>query len=95
MTQSLSLSVNQMLGARGVKVRYAVPATFDGAQIRLVLFDMRGRLVRTLMDEPQASGDHTSLVDLRNLSAGHYICRMSVRTERLSAAKTVRFTIAQ
>jgi len=60
-------------------IRYDVPA--GGAEVTLRIYDVAGRLVRTLVDEQQGAGRKTATWDGRN-AAGHtvatglYFCRM-------------------
>ena len=65
-------------------IRYDVPAL--GAQVRLDIYDVMGRLVRTLVQEPQQGGAHSMRWDARNssggfVSAGVYLVRLSAGAE--------------
>jgi hypothetical protein len=68
-------------GAHGSLVRFAIPAGVNSSRVSLQLFDLRGRLVRTLVKGEAVSGVHTiSLAPGKlgqRLSAGLYLCRMT------------------
>jgi len=59
-------------------IRYELP---KGIAVRLLVFDLAGRVVRTLVDSPQEAGYHTVSWDGRNdagqaVSSGIYYLRM-------------------
>ena len=63
-------------------IDYAVPA--GGADVRLSVYDVSGRLVRTLVNEPRPAGRHTATWDGRDrggqrAAAGVYFYRMQAR----------------
>lgn len=66
------------------------------ARARLDIFDVRGRLVRTLLDGELAAGDHAVMWDGcddqgRGAASGTYICRLAAAgVERRTAMQLVR-----
>jgi endonuclease/exonuclease/phosphatase family metal-dependent hydrolase len=60
-------------------VSYQLPVASD---VRLVVFDVLGREVKTLVDERRAAGTHQETFDGTDLSSGMYICRMIAGTHR-------------
>jgi hypothetical protein len=55
-------------------VSYQLPAA---AMVHLVVFDLLGREVATLVNETQPAGAHSVTFDARGLSSGSYICRLT------------------
>jgi hypothetical protein len=47
-------------------------------QVTLEVYDVLGRKVRTLVDEPQAGGAYTVSFDGSNLSSGMYFIHLKV-----------------
>jgi len=75
-------------------IRYDVPAT--GGDISLVVYDVAGRTVRTLVDGPQVPGERTATWDGTDengarVASGVYYCRMVApgyeRTAKLTLLK--------
>ncbi len=60
--------------ARGGAIHFALS---EGTRVRLELFDLAGRRVRTLLDGFQAAGAHSVPVAARGLSAGVYFYRLT------------------
>jgi len=60
----------------------------DG-HVRLAVYDLRGRLVRTLQDGALVAGDHTFTFRGDHLASGAYICRL----ETPDGAQTQRLTL--
>jgi hypothetical protein len=54
-------------------IRYAIPS--DG-KVRLVVYNLIGQEVRTLIDQNQSAGYHEVLFDAGNLSSGIYIYKI-------------------
>ena len=59
-------------------IRYRVG---DGDHVALVIFDLNGRVVRTLVDKRRSAGDHAVIWDGKNddgedLGSGIYFCRL-------------------
>jgi hypothetical protein len=64
------------------EIRFSVPpsAGRDGqgaSWVRLVVYDLLGRQVATLVDETRSAGVHSVLFDARGQASGVYICRMT------------------
>ncbi len=59
------------------------------AHVRIDLFDIRGRHVRTLRDGATSVGDHVLELDGSGLAAGNYVARMQ-SGERVSTTKILR-----
>ncbi|MDY0110316.1 MAG: T9SS type A sorting domain-containing protein [Candidatus Krumholzibacteria bacterium] len=60
-----------------------VPLTLSAEQhVRLAVFDLRGRLVRTLVDGQLPAGRHEIALPARDLASGTYLCVLTVRGER-------------
>lgn len=61
------------------------------SHVRLAVYDMRGRLVRTLQDGIMAAGDHVFTLGGNGLASGAYICRLEtpdgVQTQRMTLVK--------
>ena len=64
-----------------------VYALAQGGDVRLGLYDGAGRLVRELAGGVQSSGEHRVIVDVSDLAAGVYHCRLS--TAGVELARTV------
>jgi hypothetical protein len=59
------------------RISYSVAA---GGRVQLVVFDLLGRRVGTLVDRTLAPGNYSLNWDTGNLASGIYFCRMSVKT---------------
>ncbi|RKY97424.1 MAG: hypothetical protein DRQ13_04695 [Ignavibacteriae bacterium] len=55
------------------QIRYALP---EAAMVKLALFDVLGRKIKTLLDEEKQAGYHTFRLDGGNLASGVYIYRL-------------------
>lgn len=60
-----------------------------GGPVRLRVFDLRGRLVGTLLDGRLAAGDHTVALDTRPLASGVYFARLETAAGMVSRRVTV------
>jgi hypothetical protein len=56
-------------------IRYAVP---EATHVRLVVYDMLGRAVETLVDRQQAAGQYEATFDARDLPSGAYLYQLDV-----------------
>ena len=74
-------------------IRYDLPSA---AFVRLNIYDLQGREVATLMNEPQAAGYYTALWDGRNLSgqlvgSGVFFCRIEagnfIKVQKMTLVK--------
>jgi hypothetical protein len=54
------------------------------AHVRLEVYDMLGRRVALLIDEPRRAGDHTARFEAGNLPSGVYLARMQTGNEVLT-----------
>jgi hypothetical protein len=54
------------------------------AHVRLEVYDMLGRRVALLIDEPRRAGDHTARFEAENLPSGIYLARMQTGSEVLT-----------
>jgi hypothetical protein len=88
---AISLCQNQPNPFRGTTViEYALPRAGD---IRLTVFDVSGRAIRTLADGAVPAGRHSMLWDGRDgtrarVAAGVYICRLEVKEDGDRAARS-------
>jgi hypothetical protein len=58
-------------------ISYQVAA---GGRVQLVIYDLLGRQVGTLVNRMLAPGTYSATWDAKDLASGIYFCRMSVRT---------------
>jgi hypothetical protein len=58
-------------------IGYTLPAR---ANVRLEVYDVTGRHVQTLLEEPQEAGEHEISFDAGGLSSGVYLCRMTAES---------------
>jgi hypothetical protein len=66
---------------RTAEIRYQVPAGAGAARVRLAVFDLRGRVLVTLVDGPVPPGIHVATIDRDALAArgsGIVFCRLEV-----------------
>lgn len=77
----------------GAEIRYRLPAS---GEVRLTLFDVTGRVVRTLLEEPQEASEHRVAWDTRDAAGrevpnGVYFYRLETpggaRTEKLVVSR--------
>jgi hypothetical protein len=73
---------------------FRIPADRDGASVQLDVLDMRGRVVRSLVDERRPAGEHTVTFDGldargRALPSGTYLARLLVDGERSATIMTL------
>jgi len=61
--------------------------------VRLVLFDVTGRVVQTLADDWQPQGEHSANLRSDGLAAGVYVAKLWVRTEASTMATTRKVTL--
>jgi uncharacterized repeat protein (TIGR01451 family) len=76
---------NPVQGDNGT-IRFNVPTRYADKHVEVNLFDVSGRLVRRLVDEPRPAGLQTAHWDLRNdsgqrITAGIYFTRLRVASE--------------
>jgi phosphatidylserine/phosphatidylglycerophosphate/cardiolipin synthase-like enzyme len=61
------------------RIEYSLP---QAAAVALRLFDVQGRVVRTLVDARQPAGHYQAVLSARGLAAGVYLCRLEAGGER-------------
>jgi hypothetical protein len=77
------LTVRSMAGGQ-LQVRFAVPSLQENQalhHVKVTLYNLKGKAVRTLVDEKYASRDYTVTVDAagnKTLPAGAYLCKLSI-----------------
>ena len=71
------------LGA-SASVRFTLP---EAARVRLSVFDVRGREVRTLVDGPRPAGPHAVDLERGSLPAGVYLVRLGVEGRTAATAR--------
>ncbi len=63
-----------------LQVCYEIPSTASQKVITVQLYNLEGRLLRTLLDARQvAAGNHTMSFDLSGLTEGQYLLRMTAK----------------
>ncbi len=67
-------------------IAYSLPRD---TRVRLQVFDVRGRLVRTLVDGPRAAGQHTVPFDGTSLASGTYFYRLDAGGEVVTRTMTL------
>jgi len=60
----------------------------EGSEITLIIYDVLGQQVQTLINEYQPSGTHSLRFSAQDLSAGIYYCKMEVQTDSRSQILT-------
>jgi len=73
-------------------LRYTLP---QAGRVRLVLYDVTGRVARTVVNDWQARGEHVANLRSDGLAAGVYIAKLWIRTEAASLVTTRKVTIAR
>ena len=67
-------------------ITYQLPET---QHIRLNVYDITGRQVATLVNEPRTAGSHSVTFDARNLASGVYVYRLQVEGKVISRKLTL------
>jgi hypothetical protein len=93
LSTELSLNIYPNPFSQLAVVSFQLP---EDEQTALQIFDVEGRLIRTLADEEMSEGDHTFIWDVRDeignaVSAGIYFLRMQTETE----VKTISISVAK
>jgi hypothetical protein len=74
-------------------ISYSAP---ERSQVRLVVTDMLGREVATLVNGSVEAGSHTAIFDGASLNSGRYMATITMTGESgLSFSKTVKMTLAK
>ncbi len=75
-------------GRGGVSLRYTEPMTRRSAQVRVAVYDLRGREVVVLVDRSLAAGRHVAQFRTADLASGSYVVRLEaggeVHTEQIT-----------
>lgn len=75
---------------RSARIRFSIPAGgAAGERVRLAVYGLDGRRVRTLVDEPATPGERAAVWDARDsagsaVPAGIYVCRLTLGNLSLS-----------
>jgi len=86
----LNLAVGPNPFLARTSLRYSLPRA---GYVRLVLFDVTGRVVQTLADDWQPQGEHSANLRSDGLAAGVYVAKLWVRTEASTLATTRKVTL--
>ena len=81
---SARLSVQSLVPnpARDISTaQYYIPRSGD---VQLAVYDLHGRLVRTVEVGASDKGEHTAVIDLQGLSSGRYYLRLTLGTDVVS-----------
>ena len=60
-------------------IKYELP---DNAYVKLIIYDILGRVVRTLVDEEKSPGEYQVKFDVDNLPSGIYFCKISFNNSK-------------
>ncbi len=76
----VKLPKNYSLRHNGSRVIFQIPEYADRKQVSVKLFNVQGKLVRTLVKGPVSAGSHSVGITMKRnaLAAGLYLCRMEV-----------------
>lgn len=67
-------------------IRYSLPAA---QKVKLVVYDVNGRLLQTLVDSQQAAGSHSVTFDATNLSSGVYYYKLTNENGQTKSQKMI------
>lgn len=81
--EALGVSVHPNPATDEARIAYTLEAATD---VRLVVYDVLGRQVATLVDGPQEAGAHTAVFDARGLAGGVYVWHL-VAGEQVTAGQ--------
>jgi hypothetical protein len=59
------------------------------SRVKLDVYDVQGRLVKTLMHEEQTNGEHENKLDVSSLKQGIYFLRINTNEK----TETIRFSV--
>jgi hypothetical protein len=62
----------------------------DAAHMQVMVYDLEGRLVRTVLDEPKEAGDYEVAVNLGNLATGNYFATAVADGKLIQTVKMVK-----
>lgn len=75
----LNFSVNPNPVVKTAEINYDLPAN---GKVRIELFDIKGTLVKTIVDESQTKGNQTTFFSKSGLAAGTYLLKIETETYR-------------
>jgi hypothetical protein len=73
-------------------IHYNLPRA---GQVRMVVYDISGRVVKTVIRESQGAGEYVQQLDARSLSAGVYLVRLELQTGNGGSAATRKVLIVR
>ena len=85
--ENILLNYNLAFGKR-LKIMYTVP---DRGYVNISIYNTKGTLVETIVDDVKEKGKHSIDYNIRNLSSGIYYCRL----ENLKSAAVNKFLITK
>jgi predicted RNA-binding protein with EMAP domain len=78
----VKLPKNYALTYNGSRIVFQIPEYADKKTVSVKLFNVQGKLVRTLVKGPVSAGSHSVGITMKRetnaLAAGLYLCRMEV-----------------
>ncbi len=77
----INLNVYPNPFVNNIRVDYSIQSS---GWMKADLFDVNGRLIRTLINANQAAGNHSITNDLSDLSNGQYVLHMSLNGRVMS-----------
>jgi hypothetical protein len=80
----LEFSVNPNPIVKAAEINYVLP---ENSKVIIQLFDIKGGLVKTIMDEEQTKGAQTTFFSKSNLAAGQYL--LKIETEKYLETKKI------
>jgi hypothetical protein len=87
---NLTIAPNPFLAHTAL--RYALP---QAGRVRLVLYDVTGRLARTVVDDWQARGEYSATLRSDGLAAGIYIAKLWFRNESTTLESSRKLLITR
>jgi hypothetical protein len=81
---TLSLSVNPNPIVKAAEINYELP---ENSKVLIRLFDLKGSLVKTIVDEEQTKGAQTTFFSKSNLAGGQYL--LQIETEKYQETKKI------
>ncbi|MBN1756648.1 S8 family peptidase [bacterium] len=63
------------------RISFSIPGDMP---VELAIYDIRGRIIRTIVKSPLGGGDHHYYLEASNLASGVYLCRLRTPHQTLS-----------
>ena len=67
---------------QGSRINFQIPVSHADKPVAITLYNIQGKMVRTLINGPMGSGYHsislTNSLNKNPLASGYYVCRMKV-----------------